>query len=674
MESSESTNQLLKNKYNLHKSPEVENAAKRAQLRTGEKVPQDSLVRIQNYLNRFHEIIDQDDPDRKEHTLDLLKGQFHRKYIIKPENIPQLYWNLQGDIAVDEGRKQDLINDGVSIQESWQEDKNGNKVMQRQYTFPEDMKQEAVRNVLLNQQQSLDRWIDYLTSNDAPYPSWAKYWTVRSVLAMGKLEKTEEGKARFAKREKNTVASFPVLNQRALANTIGAMSARLETKGKPKEEQMTENLSATLADEEYQKLLSTEDFSKIYAQFLSEIPEYSERGLEETRGKWIKYVQGSDPIPLVKSLEGHPLEWCTADLEIARTQLRGGDFYVYYSFDSEGKSTIPRLAIRMEGARIAEPPRGIAHNQHLDPFINDVLEKKLGEFGNEGNAFKKRMSDMQMLTEIYKKSQTAKPFTSNELVFLYEIDSVIDGFGYNNQGKDPRIAELRSTRIPEEDMPIVFNCDKSQIARSIGEINKDTKAYVGTLVPGVFDAIVKYDIEKVYTSFPEGRIRIESLVIGGRSKEQLLEDLRQAHIKVSPYAEDMIKSKDFTTLKNQQIIKIVRLKVRDLGLKDGGTTNQVFASGDEVGLDSCPSETGVYQRLKDRNQPLGEWYDIAMKPIADHGGHPSVFHLNCRGDGLWLLVDLAGPARHWYPESGLVFSLSKLDSKRLGLFERLLKR
>lgn len=215
----------------------------------------------------------------------------------------------------------------------------------------------------------MDKWVDYLVSDEAPYPMWAKYWAFRSVVKMGKLEKTEDGKARFASRDKNTVASFPVFNPRALANTIGAMSARLEEKGKPKGEQTTENLSTTLTDEEYQKLLSTEDFSQLYGQFLSEIPEYSTQGPEETREKWIKYNQRSDPTPLVKSLEGHPLERCTTDLNTARTQLEGGDFYVYYSFDSAGNPTIPRLAIRMKGARIAEPPRGIAPKQNLDPSI-----------------------------------------------------------------------------------------------------------------------------------------------------------------------------------------------------------------------------------------------------------------------------------------------------------------
>ncbi len=51
---------FLKRKYDLHTAPEVESAAKRTEFHTKEKVPQDPSVRIENYLNRFREIIDRE--------------------------------------------------------------------------------------------------------------------------------------------------------------------------------------------------------------------------------------------------------------------------------------------------------------------------------------------------------------------------------------------------------------------------------------------------------------------------------------------------------------------------------------------------------------------------------------------------------------------------------------
>ena len=401
----------------LHTTGPLEHEQTRRK-RIGEESSQKPADKIAGWLGIIEKTHMSHENDPR--VIERIKNYYHREHVIKPENIPQSYWNLQGEIAVNEGRKQDLISAGVQITE-------GPKPI---YTFPEELKEPATRTVISNQEQSLDRWVDYLTSDDAKYPMWAKYWAFRSVVKMGKFEKMEDGKTRFANREKNTVSSFPVLNPRALANTIGAMSARLEERGKPKDEQKpVKNLSTTLTEADFQNLLLTEDFSKLYAQFLAEIPQYSTHGLEETRGKWIKYDQGSDPKPLVNSLEGHPLEWCTADIDTARTQLSGGDFYVYYSIDEDGNPNVPRLAIRMEGNRIAEPPRGIAHDQHLDPYISDVLEKKMEDFGSEGQAFKKRAEDMKRLTQVAKKAETGQTLDSSDLSFIYELDAPIEEIG-----------------------------------------------------------------------------------------------------------------------------------------------------------------------------------------------------------------------------------------------------
>lgn len=656
----------------LHTTVPVEHEQTRRKL-AGEKVSQKPADKIANFLGIIEKthMGHNDDP----RVLDRIKGYYHKEYVIKPENIPDSYWNLQGEIAINEGRKQDLIHTGVVIEENTVQNPDGTNIIKRSFTFPEDVKEQATRTVIANQEQSLDKWVNYLTSGDAPYPMWAKYWAFRSLVKMGKLEKTEDGKARFANREKNTVASFPVLNQRALANTVGAMSTRLEAKGRPEGKQTTENLSAALSDEEYQKLLSTEDFSKLYAQFLSEIPEYSTQGLEETRGKWVKYTQGSNPDPLVKSLDGHPLEWCTADIDTARTQLKGGAFYVYYSLDSAGKPTIPRAAIRMEGARIAEPPRGIAPNQNLDPFIFPVLETKLEEFGSEGQAFKKRTSDMKQLTQIEQKTLRKEGLSAEELKFLYELDSRIEGFGYE---KDPRIEELRKLRNSDEDMPIVFGCETQQIANNPRAIRPDTKAYVGSLQAWVFELLAKYNIDHVYTKFPEGKVQVSELTIGVKSKQELLEDLKRENIQVSRFADDMIKNPDFTTLQNPETIKTVRITVQDLGFDTGTpTTDQIYKKADELGLDLCLPEVGVYQRLQDKNQPDG-WYSMGMKQITDSDGRLSVFELGRDEDELWLDSDWAGPDRKWNRGGRCVFSLRKSSEPQntptLSLLDRLFRR
>ena len=56
---------------------------------------------------------------------------------------------------------------------------------------------------------------------------------------------------------------------------------------------------------------------------------------ENIQGEWIKYEQGSDAKPLYESLQGHGTGWCTAGESTAETQLKAGDFYVFYTKDKQ---------------------------------------------------------------------------------------------------------------------------------------------------------------------------------------------------------------------------------------------------------------------------------------------------------------------------------------------------
>ncbi len=60
-------NGFLKDKYNLHNAPEVESATERAEARTGEKVPNNPDVRIQNYLDRLERLAL--DPEKKQERI-----------------------------------------------------------------------------------------------------------------------------------------------------------------------------------------------------------------------------------------------------------------------------------------------------------------------------------------------------------------------------------------------------------------------------------------------------------------------------------------------------------------------------------------------------------------------------------------------------------------------------
>jgi len=626
------------------------------------EVPQDPLSRIQNYLDRLDNIVNPSSLsesshfDRKERNLEMLKNRLYNRFMVKPEDIPENYWENQRRIICERGQGGDL----------------------EQVDF-EELKRQNTEAIIADQRSTLDKWVNYLTIPDSSaIPNSIKYFALRSVLNMGGYDKEKKA---FTERTRGTVKPFPDLNREALHYVADALKKKY--KKQTEEEKRAEQQSRTeeeakLTPEEkeqrdferqqFEKLLDSENFAKLYAFAIEKVTPASKEALANTAGLWMKYNQGSDHMPLALSLQGHGTGWCTAAESTAETQLKGGDFYVYYSMDAYGKPTIPRVAIRMGQNRIAEV-RGIAADQNLDAEMISTADEKLKEFP-DGDLYKKRVHDMEFLTAIDHKIQERQTLTSPELSFLYEVDATIEGFGYE---RDPRIKEVRAQRNPDEDMPIVFGCDKSQIARSPSQIRPDTKAYVGSLAPGIFDTL--QHVEHVYTSFPEGKIRRQVVEIGGKAKKQLQAELKQAGINVSSYTEDMLKSSDFTTLSKPQNFDTVRLKVEDLGLSGFPTTDQVYKRAEELGLELCPAEVGPHYRLKYADQPLGEWFYIGMKQIADRDGDPLVFRLVRDVDGLWLDYTWAEPGRKWHPKDEFVFGLRKKtqNPQSLGFFDRVFK-
>lgn len=636
---------FLKQKYDLHNSPEVEKAARQTEARAGERVPEKPAEQIQNYLERFNEILRREDPEKRQRGIDALKRVLHQKYIIQPENIPDSVFLLEQRIAREQGYGTVEIT--------------------------EDFKRQKTAEIINNQKQSLDKWIDYLALPDAQYPDWVKYWAVRSMLEMGKFKKEEiNGKevGRFQRRTKDTAAMFPPCNPRALAETVTAIKRLVTEKNKAKEtRQPLPNQSKKLADPDFQQLVSTEDFSRIYTQFLVELPEYSTEGLQEMRGTWIKYAQGSDPKPLVDSLEGYPLEWCTAGYDTAKTQLKGGDFYTYYSRNQDGEDKIPRVAIRMEGSRIAEV-RGIAPNQNLDPYIAPVVEDKMKEFGVEGEEYKEKSENMKMLTLIEQKVAKKEPLTGDDLIFLYEINAPIRGFGYE---ADPRAKELRLTRDPKVDAPIIFRCSSDKIAWDPAGIHEMTEVYTGPIFKDVFKKTTH--LVHVHPGFPETNMRYDKkLDVGGSEGKRLVARLKDKGFLIEDRAANLIVSARFPIARKNETVRLIRLTVADLGFSADADIANVYKKAKELGLELCPSEVPPRYRTAYTNQPRNERMYFAMKEIDDFDSQSSyIFSLDhfTSGSALNCLSvqrqNHRGMVNHYFrPKDTFIFRLPGNSKKK----------
>lgn len=352
-----------------------------------------------------------------------IKADYLDKYVIKESEIPERYFTKQVEIARERGLG--------SI------------------TLTQNQRDELTNLVISDQRRSLLAWLNYFLSPDTDmYPMWAKYWVMSSVVKMGKFDRETQ---KFAPHSRTSAAPFVELNAEALSLVMNTIITKVQGSN----DQNAQNV------EPNEKLAST-NFAKLYGLALAKL------GIRKTafysnKGKWVMYKMGSDPAPLVASLHGQNTGWCTAaSEETAATQLSAGDFYVYYSKDQYGRDTVPRIAIRMQGHEIAEI-RGVANDQNLDADISDtnILDEKLKEFGPQAELYKKRSADMKRLTEIDLKQKNHEELSLSDLRFLYEIDSQIIGFGYN---EDPRIGEITRQRNIRQDLSRVLGISPDRIS------------------------------------------------------------------------------------------------------------------------------------------------------------------------------------------------------------------
>ncbi len=726
--------EFLRQKYQVEKTEDVERAVA-ARERKGSRVRNTPEERIQAYLGRLDTILNppklegHENFDRKERNLSMMKRFMHDALIVKPNVATDEYLGHQQKQARALGHGDTEIPDEVrdQIARAVEASAKGSDIKDEIQDFENEQKQmvEEIVAKIDDQKRSLDKWIDYLATDDAQaaYPDWFRYWAMRSVTGLSSFDKDTKV---FPSRDEETMNPFPELDQAVLGKVrdhvehdrvykerLAASREELERAERKhnKERQLVigqriaqakkqhptvpvdrERIIADLdmapfdpstfeietpvddrnLEPEVQQALDAKDFARLYALEFAKLIPTSETLLHNTAGQWIKYNKGSEPTELVQSIERHKTGWCTAGEEVAKSQLSRGDFYVYYSQDEDGANSIPRAAIRMEGDKIAEV-RGIAPDQNLDPHIAPVVGAKMKEFP-DGAAYEKKAGDMRLLTLIEQKTVVGKPLTKNDLLFLYEIDTPIEGFGYD---KDPRVAELRGQRNTDEDILVVFECDESQIAHSVDQINESTKAYVGKLDPGIFDRLPE-GVENVYTSFPEGKIPRQNIEIGGKDERELESFLTQNGHRFD-YVGWMLEHDDFKRslrepdenqpdwkqwkIKSPEEATLIRLRVEDLGFPSGATTDQIYARAEELGLELCPPEVGPQFRLQYANQPMNEYVYVGMKQISASGGWPHVFYVGRNDDGSWLGLNWAKPTYGWPAYSQFVFRLRKKPLK-----------
>ncbi|MBU0648581.1 hypothetical protein KJ969_00520 [Patescibacteria group bacterium] len=142
---------------------------------------------------------------------------------------------------------------------------------------------------------------------------------------------------------------------------------------------------------------------------------------------------------------------------------------------------------------------------------------------------------------------------------------------------------------------------------------------------------------------------------GPKTGDELFAALKGASCEVSEFATDMLGKNGFAVASEQTEVELVVASVGELGFPKGATRREIYERAKELGLELCPPEVGPQLRLQYPDQPNGEWLLIAMEPIADSDGDPSVFRVGHDDGGRWLYGGYGDPGRRWGAGSRWVF-------------------
>ena len=283
--------------------------------------------------------------------------------------------------------------------------------------------------------------------------------------------------------------------------------------------------------------------------------------------------------------------------------------------------------------------------------MTPILNEKLNDFGHEADKYKKKTADMKLLTEIDQKTTENKPLTKDDLVFLYEVNSSIESFGYE---KDPRIAEIRAKRKELEDLPILFDCRLDQIAFKPLDLKADTLAYIGTWNSTVLNQLPE-TIQHIYESFPDKKVFLKTIETDSniKSPQEAEQAILEKGFKFYGSAKEILQKTPFS--QENKEYNLVSFSVKSLGFPNGATTAEIYQKAEELGLELCPAEVGPLLRLNYPDQPNGEYLIVAMKAINDSGGDPHLFYVRCVSGERKLSTRWDVPGAGWRGESRFVF-------------------
>ena len=180
---------------------------------------------------------------------------------------------------------------------------------------------------------------------------------------------------------------------------------------------------------------------------------------------------------------------------------------------------------------------------------------------------------------------------------------------------------------------------------------------------------MSFKTEKIYPNCP---IIIRTVDIGGFTKSQLIDRLKQSSISLNEYGKRLIDDERFMTFEETFCLQTIELTVGNLGFPNGATTSQIYKKANDLGLELCPIELGPYLRLAYLDQPEGSSnhsmqikqapsgsITIASKALNEDVDFPKGFYLRRINGVLWLRGYCADHLHIWNDYDHFIFCQPK---------------
>ncbi len=117
------------------------------------------------------------------------------------------------------------------------------------------------------------------------------------------------------------------------------------------------------------------------------------------------------------------------------------------------------------------------------------------------------------------------------------------------------------------------------------------------------------------------------------------------------YADNLLSQ--LTDIPEEQV-RLKKVTAKDLGLPNGGTTEEILDTAKKKGLKPCPPWVGPQYRMECDDD---EFTIIGMEPLTDSGSGTHVFGVGRNGRGRDLYGNRAD--RHWSPDDEWLFVSDK---------------